>query len=278
MRIMLVDNLVAAEDQYSDTARREPDFHAGKWVRLERMIASLATRNIETNIQKLVRQPVIRHLHLSELNREVVGEFDPDAIVLSGTLRDFDLYAPRLIENFNRFIERNSIPVLAICGGHQLVGQAFGAIIMTLDRRPPHEKRQGRLMEYQYRFVKITDPTDPIFAGIDERPDARWQRYTKRRHLIRVWQNHGLQIDRLPAGFKKLARGYLSEIQMMVKRVPGQLIYSMQFHIEKSFQDWQVDNYWEHRNESRDGRLIFDNFLIEALRFRGKEANLVTGI
>jgi GMP synthase (glutamine-hydrolysing) len=276
MRVVLVDNLVAAEDQYSEAARREPDFHSGRWVRLERMIASLAIRNIESNIRKLVHEPEIRYLHLSELNEGVVGEFDPDAIVLSGTLRDFDLYAPRLIENFNRFINRTRVPVMAICGSHQLVGQAFGAVIMTLDRKLPHEKRHGRLIEYQYRFVKITDMTDPIFAGIGDRPSARWQRYTKRRHLLRVWQNHGLQIDRLPAGFKKLARGYLSEIQMMVRRVPDQLIYSVQFHIEKSFQDWHIDKYWEHRNESRDGRLIFDNFLVEALRFRRKEASLVT--
>jgi len=55
------------------------------------------------------------------------------------------------------------------------------------------------------------------------------------------------------------------------------LIYGVQFHIEKSFQDWQTDNYWEHRNESRDGRLLFDNFLIESLRFRGKEFNLANG-
>ena len=35
-----------------------------------------------------------------------------------------------------------------------------------------------------------------------------------------------------------------------------------------------MDRYWEHRNESRDGRVIFDNFLVEALRFRGKLENL----
>jgi GMP synthase (glutamine-hydrolysing) len=55
------------------------------------------------------------------------------------------------------------------------------------------------------------------------------------------------------------------------------LIYSVQFHLEKSFQDWQTDNYWEHRNESRDGRLLFDNFLVEALKFRGKGEQLVQG-
>ena len=75
------------------------------------------------------------------------------------------------------------------------------------------------------------------------------------------WQERG-------TGFAQLARGYLSEIQMMVRRTSEQLIYGVQFHIEKSFQDWQQDNYWEHRNESRDGRMIFSNFLDEAQRFR----------
>ncbi|MEP7342430.1 MAG: gamma-glutamyl-gamma-aminobutyrate hydrolase family protein [Acidobacteriota bacterium] len=277
MRVMLVDNLVGDETQYSDVARHQPGFHAGKWVRLERMIAGMAMGNIESNVRKLIRQPEILTVHLSQLNEQTVRDFDPDAIVLSGTLRDFDLYAPELIENFNRFIKTTGVPVMAICGGHQLVGQAFGAKITTLDHKLPSEKRERRLIEYQYRFVKITDPADPIFAGIDERPDARWQKYTKRRQLLRIWQNHGLHLDRLPDGFKKLARGYLSEVQMMVRRTSEQLIYGVQFHIEKSFQDWQTDKYWDHRNESRDGRLLFDNFLIESLRFRGKEFNLMNG-
>lgn len=274
MRVMLVDNLVADESQYSDVARRLPDFHAGKWVRLERMIAGMAMANIETNIRKLIRQPDVLTVHLSDLNDTTVREFDPDAILLSGTLRDFDLYSDELIESFNRFIRATTVPVMAICGGHQMVGQAFGATITTVDGKPPSDKRSGRLIEYQYRFVKITDVDDPIFAGIENRPSARWQKYTNRKHLLRVWQNHGLEIDRLPTGFKQLARGYLSEYQMIVRRTSEQLIYGTQFHLEKSFQDWQTDKYWDHRNESRDGRMLFDNFLVESLRFRGKTANL----
>jgi len=192
--------------------------------------------------------------------------------VLSGTLRDFDYYDARLFENFNSFAVRTGIPILAICGGHQMIGQAFGAEIVTLDRRPPRERRTGRLIEYQYRFVTITDPSDPIFAGLHANPEYdRWHQHTR---LMRVWQNHGLQLANLPPGFKHLARGYLSEIQMMVRRTSEQLIYGVQFHIEKSFQDWQLDNYWEHRVESRDGRLIFENFLIEALKFSGQEEKL----
>ncbi len=279
MRVLVVNDLISEEAQYSDLARQQKDFDAKRWVDLERKIASMALANIEGNVDKLVREPEVRTIHLSQLNDASVAEFDPDAILLSGTLRDFDFYAPELLEDFNRFIQRTSVPVLGICGGHQLIGQAFGAEVTTIDGKPPNVRRQGRLIEYQYRFIKITDVQDPIFAGVEERPylqqTPRWQRYTERRHLLRVWQNHGLEIDRLPAGFKQLARGYLSEYQMIVRRTAEQLIYSVQFHLEKSFQDWQTDKYWEHRNESRDGRLLFDNFLVEALKFRGKGEQLM---
>lgn len=275
MRLILVNCLLRDDPDISDLARRQPGFDAPRWLRQERYIASLAMANIEGNVRRLVQRPEVRVVHLSELNEQLVQQFNPDAIVLSGTYRDFDLYHDRLILGFCEFIRRTPIPVLAICGGHQLVGQAYGAEIVTLDGKLPSEKRTHRLIEYQYRFVKITEPHDPIFAGLIDQPNHRWQRYTQRRHLLRVWQNHGLQLDRLPAGFTKLARGYLAEVQMMVKRDERQLIYGVQFHLEKSFQDWQHDNYWDHRNESRDGRLLFENFLVEALRFGDKEEKLV---
>ncbi len=53
---------------------------------------------------------------------------------------------------------------------------------------------------------------------------------------------------------------------MMVKRTGEQLIYSVQFHLEKSFEDWNHSRTrWEHQNESRDGRILFENFLRIAL-------------
>ncbi|MBI1763401.1 MAG: gamma-glutamyl-gamma-aminobutyrate hydrolase family protein [Acidobacteria bacterium] len=281
MRVLLVNNLIIEEAQYSDTARRQKDFNAKRWADLERKISGMALANIAGNVQRLVQRPIVHTVHLADLNDTTVAAFDPDAIVLSGTLRDFDFYHPELLAGFQQFIRHTHVPVLGICGGHQLVGQAFGAEITTIDGKPPATRRQGRLIEYQYRFVKITDIHDPIFAGIEDRPHKSsahlWQKYTERRQLLRVWQNHGLEIDRLPTGFKHLARGYLSEYQMIVKRTAEQLIYAVQFHLEKSFQDWQADNYWEHRNESRDGRLLFGNFLIEALKYRGKGEQLVKG-
>ena len=76
-----------------------------------------------------------------------------------------------------------------------------------------------------------------------------------------------MQLDRLPEGFKLLATSYLCRNQMMVKRSDGQLIYTVQFHLEKSFEDWNKSRTrWEHPNDSRDGRILFENFLTLATR------------
>ena len=269
IRVITVDSLVGAEEHYSDVARNAPGFDGEKWLKLERKIAGLALGNIESNIHQLVLEPTIKRVHFTELSEELLNEFQAEAIILSGTLRDFDFYEEKLFTQFNNFIRNTSVPVLGICGGHQMIGQAFGATIVTLDDKLPSENRSGRHVEYQYRFVTITDCADPIFQGLSFHPE--FDREGKHSNVIRVWQNHSMKLDHLPEGFKHLARGYLAEQQMMVLRTEKQLLYSVQFHIEKSFQDFSMDNYWNHRIESRDGRLIFENFMIEAARFVGKK-------
>jgi len=160
---------------------------------------------------------------------------------------------------------------------------------VTLDNREPGEQREGRSFEYQYRFIRITEPQDPIFKGVHEKATEVWQDYTGDGRVLRVWQNHGLMLGRMPEGFELLATAYLCRNQMMVKRTEGQLIYTVQFHLEKSFQDLtrnlqrvnpnhtpeerkrllreeaSARTLWAHPNESRDGRILFENFLRLAL-------------
>lgn len=267
-RVLVVDNLLRDERDVSEIARSEmgKDLHAQ--LKHERRIATMALQNIVTNIARLVKEPVTGIVHVSDLPK-AVKEFQPDAIVLSGTLRDFDYYKPELLAGFTDFIHTTGIPVLGICGGHQLIGLSFGARVVTLDQQEQEKRRTNRVTEYQYRFVRIVDPEDPIFVGIDNPESRVWQDYTREGRILRVWQNHGLQLDRVPDGFKLLARSYLCRNQMMVKRLDNQMIYSVQFHLEKSFEDWNKNRTrWEHQNESRDGRLLFENFLKLALERR----------
>jgi GMP synthase-like glutamine amidotransferase len=261
VRVLVVDSLLRDEDDMSDVARSEWGSAAALEIRRERKIAGMAMENIISNIERLVQSP---STHITNLASVALSakQTKPDAIVISGTLRDFDYYNPEVIETFGEFIRETRIPVLAICGGHQLVGLSFGARVLTLDRLEQHEQRENRPLEYQYRFVRITDASDPIFRGIANPSSGLWQEYTTQSRLLRVWQNHGLQLDRIPEGFELLATSYLCRNQMMVRRDAGQLIYTVQFHLEKSFEDWNKSRTrWEHQNESRDGRIIFENFL-----------------
>lgn len=269
VRVVVVNNLLHAGEDLSEVARAEPGFDERAWVKRDRYISGLALANIEHNITNLAESPEILTLHLSEVTEEAVAAFGADAIVLSGTLRDFDYYRPDIVERFGAFVRATSVPVLGICGGHQLVGIAFGANIVTLDRKGQAERRENRLVEYQYRYVKIVKD-DPIFERVDDHAgESVSAGRIGRNGILRVWQNHGLMVDRLPDGFVQLASGYLCPLQMMVRREDAQLIYTVQFHIEKSFEDWnRPKSFWDHHVESRDGRVIFENFLIEALRHR----------
>ena len=267
-RVLIVDNLLRDEGDLSELARA--DWGKDTWLQLkrERQIAALALQNIVANVERLVKQPETRIVHVTAL-ADGVSEFQPHAIVLSGTLRDFDYYKLEILEDFAAFIRRTTTPVLGICGGHQLIGLSFGARVITLDSREQRERRDNRITEYQYRRVRITEPSDPIFAGIENPQTGIWQDDTREGLILRVWQNHGLQLDRVPDGFALLATSYLCKNQMMVKRSGDQLIYSVQFHLEKSFEDWNKSRTrWEHPNESRDGRILFENFLRLALAHR----------
>jgi GMP synthase-like glutamine amidotransferase len=268
-RVLIVDDLLRDERDISDVARSEWGRRAGARLNRERKIAPLAVANIRNNVERLVRHPHTREAHLSEL-AEAVADYRPDAIVLSGTLSDFDYYNPALLENFARFIRSTRTPVLGICGGHQLVGISYGSRVETLDHKQQHENRDARPFEYQYRFVRILDRDDPIFVGVNERDSNVWQDYTVEAGILRVWQNHGLQID-LPEGFRTIAHSFFCRNQMMVRRAEGQLIYTVQFHLEKSFEDWdrRQATRWQHPNDSRDGRVIFENFLRLALEHGG---------
>jgi GMP synthase-like glutamine amidotransferase len=288
IRVLVVNDLLRDESDLSDLARREWGESAAAKLERERYVSALAVDNIVNNIRRLVVEPEVRVAHLSEAV-EAAAEFKPEAIVLSGTLSDFDYYNPEMLRRFAAFAVRTTTPILGICGGHQLIGLCFGVGCVTLDNAEPGEQRAGRNFEYQYRFIRITEPGDPIFNGLNERDEGVWQDYTAEGDILRVWQNHGLQLPRLPEGFKLLATSYLCRNQMMVKRGGGQLIYTVQFHLEKSFQDLtkslqrvnpnlspeerkrvlreeaSARTLWAHPNESRDGRILFENFLLLAL-------------
>ena len=265
-KVLIVNDLLRYRSDLSDLAREDWNGTIETMLEFDRRVSGMDCNNIARNVLRLVKSPKTMTVHLSEI-AYAARQFRPDAIVMSGTFSDFDYYNQKHIADFKEFICETKIPVLAICGAHQLVGMAFGAPLKTLDDLDLDKKRDDRVVEYQYRFVKIVDKSDPIFEGNDDDRSGIWQDYTKEDDILRVWQNHGVQVDGVPAGFRLLASSYLCKNQMMVKHSDGQMIYCVQFHLEKSFEDWSKNpTRWEHPNESRDGRILFENFLKLALQ------------
>src|ERR1044072_7661746 len=130
VRVLVVDCLLRDEDDLSDVARSEWGSAAEAEIKRERRIAGMAIENIVSNLERLVQNPSSQVTPLASV-AIAAEQFKPDAIVLSGTLRDFDYYNPVVLDTFAEFIRSCKIPVLAICGGHQLVGLSFGARVMT---------------------------------------------------------------------------------------------------------------------------------------------------
>ncbi|MGH9929856.1 MAG: glutamine amidotransferase-related protein, partial [Pyrinomonadaceae bacterium] len=194
VRVLVIDCLLRDEDDLSDVARTEWGSAASAEIKRERRIAKMAMENIVSNVERLVKDPSTQVTPLASV-AVAARKFKPDAIVLSGTLRDFDYYNPTVLDTAGEFVRSNTIPVLAICGGHQLVGLSFGARVITLDRLEQHEQRENRPHEYQYRFVRITEPADPIFHSVNDPASGLWHDYPEYARVLRVWQNHGLQLD-----------------------------------------------------------------------------------
>src|SRR3982750_3300972 len=141
-RVLIVNSLLRYESDVSPLALADWNGTMDSKLRFEKKVSSLACNNIAQNVIRLVQNPKTLTVHLSELS-EAARMFRPEAIVMSGTFSDFDYYNPEQLESFKTFIKQTRIPVLAICGAHQLVAEAFGARLKTLDDLELAAKRSG---------------------------------------------------------------------------------------------------------------------------------------
>ena len=111
-RVLIVDNLLRDEGDLSEVARADWGKDTSVQLKRERQIAALALQNIVANVERLVKQPETRIVHVTAL-AESVREFQPHAIVLSGTLRDFDYYKPEILEN-QKHVRKNPTECLSL--------------------------------------------------------------------------------------------------------------------------------------------------------------------
>src|SRR5919202_2727288 len=90
-RVLIVDDLLRDRRDLSPVAYQEWGRRTDTNLQRERKIAEMAVANIRNNVARLVRDQETKVVHLPEVAADT-EKFNPDAIVLSGTLRDFELY------------------------------------------------------------------------------------------------------------------------------------------------------------------------------------------
>jgi len=129
-----------------------------------------------------------------------------DAVVLSGSEALYSRPEDRL--KFRKAIEGTrslSLPVLGICGGHQLLAMAYGENIVHM----------GRVLRGYYEVEVLVD--DPLFDSLDR--------------SILVAESHQEMVERVPKGFSHLAKSRDTPIEAM--KSENGIAYGVQFHPQR---------------------------------------------
>ncbi len=184
-----------------------------------------------------------------DCSKEEMESQDPGMFVLSGGPSSvYEKDAPKI----PNFIFNFSVPILGICYGLQIIIDKFGGVVGKSKKR-----------EFGHSILKI-DADDPIFKGIPNR--------------IRVWMSHSDRVEKLPYGFRSIARTENSPFAVV--RDESGKIYGVQFHPEvahtehgtkilenfarnvaKLEKNWSMENYVEKTIEELKNRIKNDRVI-----------------
>ncbi|NHW00058.1 MAG: C26 family cysteine hydrolase domain-containing family [Thaumarchaeota archaeon] len=198
--------------------------------------------NMRREIQRVYTGPcVVRHY--SRCSLKEVQKLEPLAVILSGSGTPWEQFVKNDWTGEFEIIREAEVPILGICGGHQVIGMAYWHPRRELGCSPirrlkPGEKDEnvgthleGYFVEKGFLPVRIVKK-DPLFNRLGD--------------IIYVDENHYCEVKELPHGFDLLASTDECRIQAMKHRMRP--LYGVQFHP-------QIFN-----DEYPDGRRILENF------------------
>ncbi len=175
----------------------------------------------------------------------LLRELDPTAIVMGGFGRSFDTFQRRHLVGINDAVKRTEIPVLGICGSHQLVAMLFSQNIRRVGKlrdEPMRELRPGEpdlqpayhpghFKETGFHHIRIVKD-DPLFGGLNG--------------AFVCLESHYCEVKELPKDFELLAS--TDECEVQTYRHTRKPLYGVQFHPEGYTSDYP------------DGQQILENF------------------
>jgi len=170
-----------------------------------------------------------------EFNGRLVRELQPRGIVMSGFGRHFQERRVRDFYGMSDVLHEAEIPILCICGSHQLLGFAFTRDLRRVRRLYDQPMRRLKADEDLPRRASGTPGYDlsSYFVADGFYPIRRVAsdplfRDLPRRMMMRC--NHYCEVKRLPPGFVLLASSGHCRIEAM--RHAHRPIYGVQFHPE----------------------------------------------
>jgi GMP synthase (glutamine-hydrolysing) len=129
---------------------------------------------VKLRLEEISGQPCLlqRYPHVT---RQRLEEWDIRALIISGCGADWSEYDDADLAEMYRIIRAADLPIIGLCGGHQLIAMAHGTPLGTLRRLEEGEEDvrpsfgPGYLKEWDYTPVRVIK-ADPIFEGLDEEP------------------------------------------------------------------------------------------------------------
>ena len=176
-------------------------------------------------------------VHFTQVDRAFLDRVGVRAVVVSGHSTLIDDYDPRDLAPLVELLRETTNPVLGLCGGHQLIGIAFGetpAPMGRLDAGEPDPQPKiapGMRKEWGAFPVRIIGQ-DSLFDGLGE--------------SVVVEQRHFWELKEVPPSFVRLAGSDTCRVQAM--RHESRPLYGVQFHPER------------YSELHPDGRVILSNF------------------
>lgn len=219
---------------YVAMAASEEDYvGAGWWTRHQHVLEKAAGRPC------LVRWG-------AEVTPEFVAQWPFSSIVVSGFGKSFEEFPREVLAQVGEVVREIGLPVLGLCGGHQLLAHAFAGDLERpgeIADQPMRRLREGEADMYPdyhagwykekgMQPVRVLAREDPLFAGLPE--------------TVMMLESHYCEVKELPPEFLLLATNDNCRVQAMRHR--ERPVYGVQFHPEQA-----TDEY-------PDGRRLLENF------------------
>ncbi len=190
-------------------------------------------------------QPCLVRWH-PEVTVEFVADWPIDSLVVSGFGKSFDEFDLAQLYGLSDVLRGTELPMLGLCGGHQLLGHIFSRDLRQVERLEDEPIRRlgagepdmypeyhaGWYKEKGMQPVRVLEREDPLFAGLPG--------------TIMVLESHYCEVKTLPPEFVLLASNDNCRVQAMRHR--ERPVYGTQFHPEGYTEDYP------------DGRGILENF------------------